>query len=693
MKSLTFAQRIALVVAVALGAGMTLTSIAVYRQKQIADTYSQLIEQEVFARRLALSTQVAFKTQVQEWKNVLLRGYQAENLKKYSDSFHAEEAVVGLKADSLIAIVHNDTMATRLATEFATAHKAMGEKYAVALGHFSVGKGLDPVSADAEVKGQDRPPTDLLTALSQQLTKSADLVLTSAQAQAKSDRNRILIITLVVLALTVVFTVYMIRALRASVQSIGQRVEQVREEAIEAMGRASEALARGALDEKINFDVPAIIVQADDEIGALARSVNGIIDQTRASADAFERARAALRALLGETTQLVDYAKAGDLQKRGDASRFEGGYRELLAGFNATLDAVVAPIAEATAVLERVADRDLTARIEGEYTGDHETVKRALNTALVQLETALSDINASTDEVASAGEQIATGSSSLARVTGEQASSIEEVSASLQELTSMSRSSSNSAKAASALVEEARVCAVSGVASTRELSVAMGELKVSADSTAKIVRTIDELAFQTNLLALNAAVEAARAGDAGRGFAVVAEEVRNLAIRSAEAAKNTATLIADSVTRAHRGGEMSATVLTKLNEIEERVGKVSAIMTEIGDSSAQQESGVSQIATAVEQLSRTTQEVAANSEESAAAAHELAAQAASTRESVSEFTIAASTRKQHVTSRPMAPTKRVSTPVSINRGSPRDAGIRRPVGAGVSGDDTGWDQF
>jgi len=646
MKKLTFTQRIALLVSVALAAGIVMTTIAMLRQKSTAERFASLIHTEIQARALALGTQVAFKTQVQEWKNVLLRGYQAENLEKYKTAFHAEEAMVRSRVDSLIPLLAGDSTGSRLAREFGEAHRVMGAEYASAMQHFADGKGLDPVSADAEVKGKDRAPTDLLTALGDHISGQVNDVVDATEAAAARDRWVLSISAVVVLVATLFFMFAMVGVLRRSLRTIGERVEQVREDAIVTVGRASDALARGSLSESISLNVAQVPVEADDEIGALARSVNAIIDQSTSSIASFERARLALRSLIDESTSLVASAHAGDLSRRGDAVKFEGSYRDLLAGFNATLDAVVAPITEASAVLERIADRDLTARVRGDYQGDHETMKRSLNAAVEQLETALSDINASTDQVAAAGEQIASGSSALARVTTDQASNVEEVSASLQELTSMARDNSASAKSATDLVAQARTSADAGVKSTRELSGAMDDLKSSADATAKIIRTIDEIAFQTNLLALNAAVEAARAGDAGRGFAVVAEEVRNLAIRSAEAAKTTESLIADSVQRAHRGGEMSGVVLTRLNEIGERVNQVSSMMTAIDEASQRQASGVEQIAAAVDVFSRSTQEIAATSEESAAAAHELASQADQTRSRVAEFQLTGTGRNK-----------------------------------------------
>ena len=231
------------------------------------------------------------------------------------------------------------------------------------------------------------------------------------------------------------------------------------------------------------------------------------------------------------------------------------------------------------------------------------------------------------EQVTSASSQVAQSSQQMAQGASEQASSIEEVSASLEEMASMTRQNSDNAEQANNLMGEAGTIVESGTKSMSEMSKAIDDIKSSSVETAKIIKTIDEIAFQTNLLALNAAVEAARAGDAGKGFAVVAEEVRNLAQRSAEAAKNTSELIEGSQQNADRGVQVTAQVAEALDKIQESAAKVAQIIGEVSTASREQSQGIDQVNTAVSQMDQITQSNAANSEEAASASEELSAQA------------------------------------------------------------------
>jgi methyl-accepting chemotaxis protein len=428
--------------------------------------------------------------------------------------------------------------------------------------------------------------------------------------------------------------------------------------ALGQMTEAADRLARGDLDAGVAWESKGEVgqlaaafrrmsVKQREIAGAAAQIAAGdfAVDiEPRSEQDELSRSfitmRDAVRDMTGESRSLAVAAAAGDLNRRGDAQRFSGAYRELVQGINDILDGITAPVNEAAMVLERMAQKDLTVRMTGSYEGDHAKIMSALNTAMDNMEDALSQIAASADQIASAASQVGAGSQSLAQGTSEQASSLEEISASLQEMTSTTKQNALSARQCDRVSESARATAHQGVQSMERLADAMTRIRSTSDQTARIVKTIDEIAFQTNLLALNAAVEAARAGDAGKGFAVVAEEVRALAMRSAESARMTADLIEGAVATAHTGAELSGEVAANLREIASRTDELRGVVAEIAASSDQQSQGIAQVTAAVEQVNAVTQTAAANSEESAAASEELSSQAVVMKSLVGEFDLA-----------------------------------------------------
>ncbi|MBK9518214.1 MAG: HAMP domain-containing protein [Anaeromyxobacter sp.] len=373
-----------------------------------------------------------------------------------------------------------------------------------------------------------------------------------------------------------------------------------------AAARAVDAIARG--------EIPAPITEAyRGDFDAIKRNLNTCF--------------AAVTAVVADIDGLVKAAVAGRLTTRAEASRHQGDFRRIVEGVNQTLEAVLAPVTEAAAVLDQLAARDLRVRVSGSYQGDHARIQRSVNATAEALHQAIAQVAEAADQVSSASQQIAASSQSVASGASEQASSLQQTTASIESVSAITRSASDSAQQANLLSGQARQAAQGGAAAVDQMVGAMGRIRASAEGTSQIIRDINDIAFQTNLLALNAAVEAARAGEAGRGFAVVAEEVRSLALRAKEAAQKTEALIRVSVKEAGEGEGTARTVSLRLGEIVGGIGKVTAIVSEIAAAAREQSSGIDQVMLAVGEMDKVTQQNAASAEESSSASSELNGQA------------------------------------------------------------------
>ena len=344
-------------------------------------------------------------------------------------------------------------------------------------------------------------------------------------------------------------------------------------------------------------------------------------------------------AVEGEVEGIVNAAKAGDLTQRIVLEGKRGFFQSLSGGVNDLVEVAENVLKDTGRVLGAMSDGDLTQTIQTDYQGSFGQLKADANATVEKLTAVVMQIKSATDSVATGASEIAQGNSDLSSRTEQQASSLEETASSMEEMTSTVKQNADSAQQANQLAASAREQAETGGEVVGQAVAVMAEINDSSRKIADIIGVIDEIAFQTNLLALNASVEAARAGDQGRGFAVVASEVRNLAGRSATAAKEIKELIEDSVSKVSEGARLVNESGETLGEIVTSVKKVTDIVAEIAAASREQSSGIEQVSRAVMQMDETTQQNAALVEQAASASASMGSQANRMQELASFFKV------------------------------------------------------
>ena len=393
-------------------------------------------------------------------------------------------------------------------------------------------------------------------------------------------------------------------------------------------------LAEGNLAAEIPF------ANRRDEIGQMARAVE-IFKQNGIKVRELDAAGADKRAKVIEMQMNIDAvitaAVAGDFTRRAVV---EYGYQDLnqfASGVNDLVAAVNRGIAETCRVVAALADGDLTENMRGEFQGAFGELKENVNATMVSLRSVLGEVRAAVDIINGGAGEMRIASGDLSKRTEQQAASLEETSSALEEITVAVKNSTERALEASYMVDEAKKGTGQSSAVVSQAVSAMGRIEQASGEIVQIINVIDEIAFQTNLLALNAGVEAARAGEAGKGFAVVAQEVRELAQRSANAAKDIKVLINRSSSEVHSGVKLVTATGEALGDIQGQVVKIDEHVRSIATAAREQSTGLSEVSTAVNQMDQVTQQNAAMVEESTAATNRLADEAANLARLIARF--------------------------------------------------------
>ncbi|MBK7002593.1 MAG: methyl-accepting chemotaxis protein [Rhodoferax sp.] len=532
----------------------------------------------------AENAHLRFKVQIQEWKNILLRGKDADAYAKYGKAFdHESERVQTLlkQAKSELAALN---VPTQEIDAIIAAHGQLGTEYRKALESFDSKKPDPGQTVDQLVKGKDRATSDGLVKYVAELEKTyaerSDVQEQAFVESVSKTRHQSLAGILIGMAAILLLLGWFARSI----------MRQLGGEPAAAADVANH-IAAGDLSRKIEL-------KAGDQSSLMA---------------SMQRMSTTIQALVLDANMLAEATVAGRLQARIDVTNHKGDYRKLAEGLNSVMIAVNTPVQELQTVLNAMEVGDLTQSMKRSYEGTWDELKSASNNMLKRLVQVVSDVNAGAQALASASEEVSTTAQALSQAASEQAAGVEETSASIEQMTSSIAQNTENAKVTEGMASRAAKDAADGGESVNATVAAMKQI-------AKKIRIIDDIAAQTNLLALNAAIEAARAGDHGKGFAVVAAEVRKLAERSQVAAQEIGEVATNSVELAEKAGKL-------LEQMVPSIRKTADLVQEIAAASNEQSSGVGQINSAMSQLNQTTQQNASSSEELAATSEEMSSQA------------------------------------------------------------------
>lgn len=698
-KNLKISTRIHTLVAVALLSLCALSAVTISSSKEVKNTWQSYLEIVAARQHLLLDIRSAmgYGGAIHDFKNYILRKDEKYLVRLRQTRIDIGDSIGEYKSLGTINAEESRHLKT-IQTLIDTYYKAANEASAL----FNQGDSISQV--DNKIKIDDRPFIDSLQSLSMELDNQTQHYSEQLTGVIQGTRSATIVVSICMLGLIGFMAYFIPRSITVPLkelvrygkcinqgqldEKLGFEVVTPHKNEIGALGsilsdvkkdlaklcqetdgfveaarnsnyqhRASSEQFSGAFKQLIEglnenmegFERSAVIIDKSSDY--LNQISNGKIPEpiSQEFPGVFQRMKLSINQvvsvmnhLVRESTHLINAAERGQLAERANHNNLMGCWKEILHGFNRTLDEISTPINEASLVLTAIGSKDLTNRIAGEYSGDMQRIKESLNAAAGDLDNGFSKVANSSLTLASISEKVKSMSSSLAEGTATQASNLEEVAGNIQELIELASSSEGFARDAEHFSQEAANSAEKGVSSMSRLSDAVQKIRNSSQQTANIVKTIDEIAFQTNLLALNAAVEAARAGEAGRGFAVVAEEVRNLAMRSADAAKETTRLINESVTNANQGADLKDQVVSDLETIKRQVESMRNVMGELASSADRSTHGVRELSNAINNINRVTQNTANNAQDAAATSETLSAQAESLKSLSESYTLSTS---------------------------------------------------
>jgi len=398
-------------------------------------------------------------------------------------------------------------------------------------------------------------------------------------------------------------------------------------------------LIAGLIASKMSMNIKACVLAANQIAGGKTdiQLDSGGTDEIAQLKQSMQLMSENISKMTEDTISLCQNAISGHLSERADLSKHKGDYKRIVEGFNQTLDAIINPIQEVMEILRLMSEKDLGHLITHNYQGDLENFKQNINKACTIIESSLTQVALSIEQINIATEQISAGNQAFAEVSGRQASMYQEISGAMDKISSISSKNSEFASKGKSLSVQTMGSIEQGYQSIHTMNQSMQMILQASADTEQIVKTIDAIAFQTNILALNAAVEAAHAGEAGKGFAVVAEEVKNLALRSADAAKQTYHLIEISKEKAENGVKILDETTHKFKDIHSGFDQLNQIIIQISDSANEQIQEVDTVYQDIRNLNEITQQNAANAEESAASSEELQSQTAELQSLISQF--------------------------------------------------------